>query len=311
MDIAVVGNVSMDIVGTSNDKVATQGGAAAYTAISASKVGGQVCLVGRIGMDYRVEYLNNLRKLNIDLSGLKVIENGKSTRFEILHDLFKATYCNYEINVGTGLVPQDIPLSGVNAKITHICPNDPKQQRHFIENLSTKISLDSLSVEIFRAPHDFCRYILPKADFYFPNREEAIMLHHYLTKNKLLHPKDAKEKASHITHSQLTEIASSLQNNFGGILCLKCDEDGVVVVDDGIVRAVPAVKQEAKDPTGAGDTFAGAFLAKYNETNDIYTSALYGCASASFVIQEFGISKMLSVTPAQIDEVAKSLAEES
>ena len=310
MELTVVGNISMDKVGSPDKLVETQGGAAVYTSLSASLVGANVSLVGRIGEDYRFSYLKNLKRSSINLSGVKVISNGKSTRFTIIHDKFRANYCDYEINVGEGLTPEDIPRNARKSRIVHICPNSPSLQMRFVEFLDTKISLDSISAEIYRQPHLFVHELLKRADFYFPNREEATMIYFYLKQNRVIAPSKAKEIADKIKHNHLMEIASYIQPHTGGILCLKCDEYGVIVVDDESVRHVGAIQENVVDPTGAGDSFAGAFLSKYIKTGDISLSAIYGNTAASFVITDYGINRMLKITGEDIDKRVKEQLEE-
>ena len=312
-DIAVVGNVSMDRVGSSGNLVDAQGGAAVYTAISSSLLNGDTCLVGRIGRDFRLDYLRTLRRIGIDLSGLRIIPGGRSTRFTIEHDAFKATYCDYEINVGNSLCLDDIPTHGRNARIIHLCPNSPRLQERFIEDLATgsaAVSLDSISAEIFREHYVFINRVFSKADFYFPNREEAVMLYRYLKDGKLMSVPEAKEAAGALTSRKLVRIADHLQRFFKGVLCLKCDERGVVVADDEVIWEIPSYEvTDVTDPTGAGDTFAGAFLATYAQEQDVYYAAVNGCAAASFVIQGNGIDNMLTTSHEEIMEVAETIGE--
>jgi len=61
-----------------------------------------------------------------------------------------------------------------------------------------------------------------------------------------------------------------------------------------------------KDPTGAGDTFAGGFmgyLAKKGEVSfeSLKTAIIYGSAMASFCVEEFSLGKMKSLTKEDID----------
>ena len=53
--------------------------------------------------------------------------------------------------------------------------------------------------------------------------------------------------------------------------------------------AYPAVEVDA---TGAGDTFATAFLVRYHETNDVAEAARFGAAAASLSVEGIGASSM-------------------
>ena len=51
---------------------------------------------------------------------------------------------------------------------------------------------------------------------------------------------------------------------------------------------VPAYSARMTDPTGAGDSFCGGFLAGYKKTYDPLQAALYGNVSASLKIEGSG-----------------------
>jgi sugar/nucleoside kinase (ribokinase family) len=57
---------------------------------------------------------------------------------------------------------------------------------------------------------------------------------------------------------------------------------------------VPAFPTQIVDPTGAGDTFATAFLIRYQETNDILQAARFANAAASLAIESEGAEAMPS-----------------
>lgn len=62
---------------------------------------------------------------------------------------------------------------------------------------------------------------------------------------------------------------------------------------------VPAFPTALVDPTGAGDTFAAAFLIRYHETNDILQAARFANAAASLAIGSMGAENM--PTRAQVE----------
>lgn len=57
---------------------------------------------------------------------------------------------------------------------------------------------------------------------------------------------------------------------------------------------VPAYPTQIVDPTGAGDTFATAFLIRYHETNDVLEAARFANAAASLAIESEGAEAMPS-----------------
>jgi sugar/nucleoside kinase (ribokinase family) len=55
---------------------------------------------------------------------------------------------------------------------------------------------------------------------------------------------------------------------------------------------VPAFPAQVVDPTGAGDTFATAFLIRQHETNDLLEAARFANAAASLAIESMGAATM-------------------
>jgi sugar/nucleoside kinase (ribokinase family) len=71
-------------------------------------------------------------------------------------------------------------------------------------------------------------------------------------------------------------------------------------------RAPALPIEEVKDPTGAGDSFAGGFMgyiASQEEVNrDVIKRALfYGGVMGSFAVEQFGTERLRSLTRAEID----------
>jgi sugar/nucleoside kinase (ribokinase family) len=62
-----------------------------------------------------------------------------------------------------------------------------------------------------------------------------------------------------------------------------------------------------KDPTGAGDSFAGGFMGYLSRTNELSDKAMkqaviYGTIMASFCVQDFGPGRLLRLRPSDIEK---------
>ncbi len=61
------------------------------------------------------------------------------------------------------------------------------------------------------------------------------------------------------------------------------------------IHYVPVFPANVQDPTGAGDSFCGGFLAGLKESGDLIQAAMYGAVSASFIIEHFGVEAVLKI----------------
>jgi sugar/nucleoside kinase (ribokinase family) len=91
------------------------------------------------------------------------------------------------------------------------------------------------------------------------------------------------------------------------ILVIKRGEHGATLFSEGSTFTAPAyLLDEVYDPTGAGDTFAGGFMGHLARTGDLSEANLrravvYGSVMGSFAVEEFGVGRLLRLTPGEID----------
>jgi sugar/nucleoside kinase (ribokinase family) len=87
---------------------------------------------------------------------------------------------------------------------------------------------------------------------------------------------------------------------------IKQGEHGALLVDSTTTFKVPAYPlQDVFDPTGAGDAFAGGFMAYLAASDDVTPPNLrramvYGAAMGSFAVEAFGIQGLAHVTGADV-----------
>ena len=90
-------------------------------------------------------------------------------------------------------------------------------------------------------------------------------------------------------------------------LVVKKGEYGAAVYGDGLYFVLPAYPlEEVRDPTGAGDSFAGGFLGYLARAGKLTLPALrralvYGSVVASFTVEDFSVRRLARLTP---DEIA-------
>ncbi|HEV2123098.1 MAG TPA: PfkB family carbohydrate kinase, partial [Chloroflexota bacterium] len=69
--------------------------------------------------------------------------------------------------------------------------------------------------------------------------------------------------------------------------------------------------EDVKDPTGAGDSFAGGFLGYLAQTGEtsmahLRRALVFGSVVASFTVEDFSVNRLTTVTP---DEMQKRYRE--
>jgi sugar/nucleoside kinase (ribokinase family) len=106
----------------------------------------------------------------------------------------------------------------------------------------------------------------------------------------------------------IVKVAHELLAMGPRIVIIKRGEYGALLFEEDHVFSAPAYPvREVRDPTGAGDSFAGALLgyiaAKGNtRANTLRRAVIYGSALASYCVEGIGVDGLLSVTREGLDE---------
>ena len=85
------------------------------------------------------------------------------------------------------------------------------------------------------------------------------------------------------------DIARELDTLYpSALVILKLDADGALVWQDGEARHVPPATDKLVDATGAGDSFAGAFLARFLQGASAVDAAAFATEVSAWVIEHLG-----------------------
>jgi sugar/nucleoside kinase (ribokinase family) len=76
-------------------------------------------------------------------------------------------------------------------------------------------------------------------------------------------------------------------------------ERGSLLLENGRLNRIPAYPTRAIDPTGAGDVYAGSFIASHMRGASLLQSSLYASAAASIKVEQVGPGFRLSESEVQ------------
>ena len=286
MSLLVVGSVAFDTIETPFGKVENAlGGAATYFGVSASWFA-PVRVVAVVGEDFGAKELEVFAKHRIDTEGLERAA-GKTFRWSGRYSgsMNEATTLDTQLNVFETFAPR-VPESYLSSPFVFLANIHPALQLHVRQQLSQAkaVGLDSMNLWIRETPEDL-KKALAAVDILVINETEARML-------------------SGETH--LRRAAVKLRAMGPKILVVKRGEYGANLFTDSLTFAAPGLLlDEVKDPTGAGDTFAGGFMGYLAKAGDLSEknlrrAVIYGSVMASFAVEDFGLARLLRLDADQI-----------
>ncbi|MCD6144047.1 carbohydrate kinase family protein [Thermococcus sp.] len=270
MDLVVLGHVAIDhVIFPDKREIILPGGAATAVATSAALSGAKVGLVTKIGKDFPKEWLNRLSEI-LDIKGVHILEGNTIHIYMIYHE-DGSVDAPVDMGVAQKMGETEIPEEYLNAKIFHISPIPPEEQLKVINRLKGKrISLDfnPTYMEDYKTKKDLMKEIISRTEIIFPNEREA---------RTITGEKDLK-KAAKILYEWGANLTIITLGEKGALLY-----NGEKFME---FEALPI--NEIVDPTGAGDAFAGGFLAHYAKEKPIEKCIKQGLLRAREVLKKKG-----------------------
>ena len=288
--LTVFGSTALDTIRTPKKTLKNAlGGAATYAAISASfftKPG----LIAVVGDDFPKKYSNILKKY-LDVQGLSVLK-GKTFRYDGKYDknLNVRKTLKTELNVLGDFKPS-VPEEYKKSDFVYLANNDPVQNTRIIKQFdNVKFSMcDTIEFWINTKRTDVIKMI-KSVDAVVINDEEAKLL--------------TKE-------NNLIKCAKKIMNWETSYVIIKKGEHGsLLFYEDMIFPSVGFSLDSVLDPTGAGDSFAGAmigYLASKKKTSisEIKKSVVYGNVMGSFAVERYGLDGLLRLKKSNITKRVK------
>ena len=289
MNLLIVGSVAYDTVETPFGKAEKAlGGTATFGSVSASYFA-KPGIVGVVGNDFDRKHINLLKKRGVDLEGLQVDPSGKTFHWSGYYegDMNQAITRDTQLNVFETFQPI-LPESYRKAPFLFLGNILPGLQLEVLDQMKDPelILCDSMNLWIETQPKELEK-VFRRSDVICINDSEA---RQFCNTSSI--PKAAKE---------LLKLGATR-------VIIKLGGYGVQLYGKDSFFALPALPlSNVKDPTGAGDTFAGGFigrLAKSRTLNEnAYRRALAtGTVMASYCVQDFSCRKTSNLKPADIDK---------
>ena len=274
--LLVVGTVAFDTVETPFGKVdRALGGSATYFSYSASFFA-PVRLVSVIGNDFPAEHVTMLQGRGIDTRGLVTADGDTfawSGRYE--GDMNEAETLDTRLNVYGDFAPK-IPDEYKGSEYVFLANGSPDSQMSVLDQVEkpTFVVADTMNLWIDQTL-DGLKTLLTRIDALVLNEDEA----------KMLSGERNLVAAGEKILAMGPEVVMIKKGEYGSFLLGK----------DGSRFAIPAFPvAEVRDPTGAGDSFAGGVMGYLTKTDrrdpgSIRRAMVFGTVMSSFVVEDFSL----------------------
>ena len=290
MSLVVTGSIGIDTVktpyGVSENCL---GGAAVYFSMAASFFS-PVRFVGVIGSDCPFDLAQVFAGRDIDLRGLEMRAQSKTFRWAGTYheNMDDRTTDHVELNV-LAEAPPKVPEAFKDSKFVFLANTAPALQQQLLEQIDEPVfvAVDTMNLWIQEYPDDLTA-LLTKIDCLIINEDEARML---------------------ADRHNLIKAAQKILGMGPSVVIFKKGESGSIMCnaagDKFILPAYPAA--EVRDPTGAGDSFAGGFMGYLAQSGGadfetLKTAVACGTVTASFTIADFSLNGLTSTNRTDIDK---------
>ncbi len=296
--ILTVGSLAFDTIETPTGKADfVLGGSVNYFSIAASFYA-PVQIVGVVGDDFPTEHLDWLSKRRIDVTGVQRAR-GKTFHWVGSYDqnLNEAKTLSTALNVFEHFDPV-LSERHRSAEYVFLANIDPVLQGRVLDQIRAPklVACDSMNFWIAGKPEEL-KKTLRRVDILSINEGEAYLL------------SGAKN---------VTEAAPIIRGMGPSVVIVKRGEYGAMLFSPAGTFLAPAYPVDrVVDPTGAGDSFAGAFLgflAEAGAGRDLARSSpekwesllrrgvLAGCVMASFTVEDFSLRRLMRLESRELVE---------
>ena len=295
MSLLVTGSIGIDTVKTPygySEKCV--GGSAVHFSMAASFFG-PVRFVGVVGDDCPFDLAEVFRDREVDLAGLEVRAGSKTFRWNGSYEgeMEEANTDAVELNV-LAEAPPAMPDAFRDSQYVFLANTAPALQIELLEQLRSPafVAADTMNHWIVTAQDDL-KLLLDRIDMLVLNEGEAKLL---------------------TGQANIMTAAQALLDMGPRVAIVKKGQYGSLMVNaEGDCFILPAFPTSVViDPTGAGDSFAGALMGHLARAGRVDVTTLrqaivYGTVVSSFTISDFSIHGIKAVNMDDIEERFETL----
>ena len=284
-DVVLLGNLLVDdiVLRDGSTLMGEPGGAVLHAALAAALWGAKVGICSVAGTDYPAEALEQLAGKGIDLAGVRRLDRTGGRAWLLYEPAVRRTVHHLDCPSHADVSPTlaDLPASWSAARAFHLAPMPLERQLELAHGLAPQSPGTRLvSLDPFELVRDGTltawREVLTHIDLFFVSEDEW----------RLAGDADAIIPA--LAGPRLAQIAFK-RGARGGRL---------VDLHEGRSQTWSSRARKVVDATGAGDAFAGGFLAGLVTHGDVNRAIEQGIVSASFAIEDWGGRGLMGATPA-------------
>lgn len=295
MSLTVVGSIAFDSVVTPfGERDRMLGGSATHFALAASFFT-DVRVVGPVGEDFGGEQLAVLEGRGIATDDIERVSGGRTFfwrgRYE--HDMNVAHTEETDLGVFADFEPK-LSEASRQAEILFLGNIQPELQRRVRAECSGAqlAALDSMNLWI-ESERDSLSRAIREVDCILLNDAEI----------KMFTEEPNLARAAREVRELGPDVVVAKQGEYGSAL----------FTDEGFFALPGLPLEDVRDPTGAGDSFAGGFLG-YLEAHgggldhaELRRAMAYGTVMASFNVERFGTERVSSLTSEEVEERFREL----
>ena len=288
--VLVIGHLSIDHIKNRIFNVKdVAGGGALYAAIAANVYGNETTILSTECEDFPEYAKADMEKLGIKREIVRILGNQRRSFMEYSDNFDRTSHDHgrkiwYQRTIEQS--PRHIPQGKADVMLLQAML--PELQLEYADWGKKNGYMVAADTSEFFAEHEACKLeeLLKHIDLFLPSEVEL----------KLMFPNYSQD-----------EIIGKIKNAGVRILVEKCAEKGCNIYDfrNNKIVHIGIRNVDAKDATGAGDSFNGAFLSSFADNADICRSGKYAAAMASVCVEDLSYRGTMNADKKKISEYAE------